>query len=87
MRNGLRLLLARQPYLQAVGEAADLRQAVALSESANPDMVVIDDESYVIRALKAGARAHLLKDSAEARLLAAARAISKILVEDYMRQL
>jgi DNA-binding NarL/FixJ family response regulator len=56
------------------------------------------DESYVIRALKAGARAYLLKDSAEADLLAAVRAltdgksffspaISKILVEDYMRQL
>jgi two-component system response regulator NreC len=129
MRNGLRLLLERQPHLQVVGEAADGRQAVALSESANPDVVIMDigmpnlngieaarqivnhnprtaiailsmhsDESYVIRALKAGARAYLLKDSAEADLLAAVRAliegksffspaISKILVEDYMRQL
>jgi DNA-binding NarL/FixJ family response regulator len=129
MRNGLRLLLERQPNLQVVGEAADGRQAVALCESANPDVVIMDigmpnlngieaarqivnrnprtaiailsmhsDESYVIRALKAGARAYLLKDSAEADLLAAVRAltegksffspaISKILVEDYMRQL
>ena len=129
MRNGLRLLLERQPHLQVVGEAADGRQAVALCESANPDVVVMDiampnpngieaarqivnrhprtaiailsmhsDESYVIRALKAGARAYLLKDSAEADLLAAvgaltegksffSPAISKILVEDYMRQL
>jgi len=129
MRNGLRLLLERQPNLQVIGEAADGRQAVALSESANPDVVIMDigmpnlngieaarqivnhnphtaiailsmhsDESYVIRALKAGARAYLLKDSAEADLLAAVRAltegksffspaISKILVEDYMRQL
>jgi len=129
MRNGLRLLLERQPHLQVVGEAADGRQAVALSESATPDVVIMDigmpnlngieaarqivnrnprtaiailsmhsDESYVIRALKAGARAYLLKDSAEADLLAAVRAltegksffspaISKILVEDYMRQL
>ena len=49
-------------------------------------------------ALEAGARAYLLKDSAEADLLAAVRAltegksffspaISKILMEDYMRQL
>ncbi len=56
------------------------------------------DESYVIRSLKAGARAYLLKDSAEADLLAAIKAlsegksffspaISRILVEDYMRQL
>jgi two-component system response regulator NreC len=129
MRNGLRLLLERQPNLQVVGEAADGRQAVALIEKANPDVVIMDiampnlngieatrqiinqnprtavailsmhsDESYVIRALKAGARAYLLKDSAEADLLAAVRAlmegksffspaISKILVEDYMRQL
>ncbi len=129
MRNGLRLLLERQPHLKVVGEAADGRQAVALSESTNPDVVIMDvgmpnlngieaarqivshnprtaiailsmhsDESYVIRALKAGARAYLLKDSAEADLLAAVRAltegksffspaISKILVEDYMRQL
>jgi DNA-binding NarL/FixJ family response regulator len=33
MRNGLRLLLERQPHLQVVGEAADGRQAVALSET------------------------------------------------------
>jgi two-component system, NarL family, response regulator NreC len=56
------------------------------------------DESYVLRALKAGARAYLLKDSAEADLINAIRAvsegkaffspaISKMLVEDYMRRL
>jgi two-component system response regulator NreC len=56
------------------------------------------DESYVIRSLKAGARAYLLKDSAEADLIEAIRAISmgksffspavrRILKEDYMRQL
>jgi DNA-binding NarL/FixJ family response regulator len=56
------------------------------------------DESYVIRALKAGARAYLLKDSAESDLIGAIRAlsdgksffspaISRLLVEDYMRQL
>src|ERR1700719_3650385 len=56
------------------------------------------DESYVIRSLKAGARAYLLKDSAEADLIEAIGAISagksffspavrKILKEDYMRQL
>jgi two-component system response regulator NreC len=56
------------------------------------------DESYVLRALKAGARAYLLKDSAEYDLIQAVKAvtegkaffspaISKILVEDYMRQM
>ena len=56
------------------------------------------DESYVIRSLKAGARAYLLKDSAEADLISAIHAIiegksffspgvRRLLKEDYMRQL
>ncbi|HUJ20207.1 MAG TPA: response regulator transcription factor [Bryobacteraceae bacterium] len=56
------------------------------------------DEAYVLRALKAGARAYLLKDSAESDLINAVKAvsegkaffspaISKMLVEDYMRQM
>ncbi len=56
------------------------------------------DESYVLRALKAGARAYLLKDSAEADLISAIEAISEgksyfspgvrqLLKEDYMHQL
>jgi DNA-binding NarL/FixJ family response regulator len=56
------------------------------------------DESYVIRSLKAGARAYLLKDSAESDLIDAIHAITegksffsplvrRILKEDYMHQL
>ena len=56
------------------------------------------DESYVLKALKAGARAYLLKDSAEHDLIQAVRAvaegksffspaISKMMMEDYMREL
>ena len=56
------------------------------------------DESYILRALKSGARAYLLKDSAEADLIRAVRsvsegksffspAVSKTLLEDYVRQL
>lgn len=56
------------------------------------------DEEYVLRALKAGARAYVLKESAEADLIAAIRAVhagksffspavSRMLVEDYVRQL
>ena len=56
------------------------------------------DESYVLRALKAGARAYLLKDSAESDLIRAIRAVrdgksffspavSKLLLEDYVRQI
>jgi two-component system, NarL family, response regulator NreC len=84
------------PNLNGI-EAA--RQIVAQ----NPNVAVAvlsmhSDESYVIRALKAGARAYLLKDSAESDLLGAIEAlsdgksffspaISRLLVEDYMRQL
>jgi two-component system, NarL family, response regulator NreC len=56
------------------------------------------DESYVMRALKAGARGYLLKDSAAADLIGAIEAISqgksffspkvsRILAEDYVRVL
>jgi two-component system, NarL family, response regulator NreC len=54
------------------------------------------DEGYILRALKAGAKAYLLKDSAEADLVRAIRAaaagksffspaVGKVLLEDYMR--
>jgi DNA-binding NarL/FixJ family response regulator len=56
------------------------------------------DETYVLRALKAGARGYLLKDSASEDLVRAVRAVSerksyfspavgKMLLEDYMRKL
>ena len=56
------------------------------------------DESYVLRALKAGAKGYLLKDSAENDLIEAIRAvdegkaffspeISNIMVEDYVREM
>lgn len=56
------------------------------------------DEGYVLRALKAGAKGYLLKESAETDLIAAIRAVvagkayfspavSRMLVEDYVRQL
>ena len=75
------------------------RQMVAKS----PNLAVVmlsmhSDESYVLRALKAGARAYLLKDSAEADLIRAVRAvstgrsffspaISRMLLEDHIREL
>jgi DNA-binding NarL/FixJ family response regulator len=56
------------------------------------------DEGYVLKALKVGARGYLLKDSAEHDLICAVKAvsagksffspaISKMLVEDYVRQM
>ena len=56
------------------------------------------DESYVLRALRAGAKGYLLKDSAESDVIQAIRAvsegktffspeISRMLVEDYVREI
>ncbi len=71
--------------------------------SNNPQTAVVilsmySEESYVTRALKAGARAYLLKDSAEIDLLRAIEAvvegksffspaISKMLLDDYLRRI
>lgn len=67
-----------------------------------PPAVIIlsmhSDESYITRALAAGARAYLLKDATDEDLLPAVRsvaagrpffspAVTAVLVEDYMRQL
>jgi DNA-binding NarL/FixJ family response regulator len=56
------------------------------------------DEGYVLRALKAGAKAYLVKDSAESDLIDAIKAVSqgkaffspevsKMLVDDYVREI
>ena len=74
------------------------RQIVA--QEPHPNVVILSmhaDESYVLRALKAGARAYILKNAAEADLIRAVQAvsegksffspvISKMLLEDYVRQ-
>ena len=66
-----------------------------------PQVVILSmhsDESYILRALAAGARAYLLKDATDEDLLPALRAVaagkpffspavSAVLVEDYMRRL
>jgi len=129
IRNGLRLLLERQPDFTVVGEASNGREAIELADLKNPDVIIMDvampimngieataritaaqskiavvilsmhsDESYILRSLRAGARGYLLKDSAEADLIGAVRAVaagkaffspvvSKFLADDYLRQL
>jgi DNA-binding NarL/FixJ family response regulator len=66
-----------------------------------PRVVILSmhaDESYILRALAAGARAYLLKDATDEDLLPAVRAaaagkpffsaaVTAVLVEDYMRRL
>jgi two-component system, NarL family, response regulator NreC len=128
LRNGLRLLLERQPDFSVVGEASNGREAIDLVSHEVPDVIILDiampilngieaaqrisaahpkvavimlsvhsDESYILRALKAGARGYLLKDSPEGDLIQAVRAVasgkaffspavSKVLADDYVHQ-
>jgi len=76
--------------------------AIRTQKLDHPPVVIFlsmhSDESYVLRALAAGARAYLLKDATDEDLLPALRAVSAgkpyfspavtaLLVEDYMRRL
>lgn len=83
------------PNLNGVEAARQIAEA-------HPTIAIVmlsmhSDEGYVLRALKAGAKAYLLKDSAEADLSNAIHAamegksffspaVSKVLLEDYMRK-
>ena len=83
------------PILNGI-EAAK-RISASQSKAAVIILSVHSDESYILRALRAGARGYLLKDSAEADLIQAVRsvaagkaffspAVSKVLADDYLRQ-
>ena len=78
-------------------------EATRLMTSENPSIAVVmlsmhTDETYVMRALRSGAKAYLLKSSAETDLIQAVRAVragksffspevSRMLLEDYVRQM
>jgi two-component system, NarL family, response regulator NreC len=79
--------------IEATKQIVDQRSAAAVVI-----LSMYSDEAYVMRALKAGARAYLLKDSAAADLITAIDAVSqgksffspkvsRILAEDYVRVL
>ncbi|MCC7236436.1 MAG: response regulator transcription factor [Bryobacterales bacterium] len=84
------------PQLNGIDAASQL--AAAASGTAIILLSMYSEEEFMIRALSAGVRGYLLKDSAEADLIRAVRAvasgktyfspeISHLLVEDYMRRL
>lgn len=84
------------PHLSGT-EAAE-RIIEALPSTAIVILSMHADEGYVLRALKAGAKGYLLKDSAEADLIQAIKAvtsekaffspeISRMLADDYMREI
>ena len=84
------------PSLNGIEAAREIRKT--LPETQIVMLSMHSDEGYVLRALKAGAKAYLLKDSAEADLARAIRAaavgksffspaVGQVLLEDYMRKL
>jgi RNA polymerase sigma factor (sigma-70 family) len=96
LRPDVAVLDIGMPNLNGIEAAKQITQA----DSA-PAVVVLSmhrDETYILRALKAGVRGYLLKDSAESDLVRAIRSVaegksffsptvSKVLLEDYMRKL
>jgi len=84
------------PELNGIEACRQIREGSSTTEVVMLSMH--SDEAYVLRALRAGARAYLLKDSAESDLARAIRAaaegksffspaVGKVLLEDYMRKL
>lgn len=60
LRSGLRMLLNSQPNYQVVGEAGDGREVLALAESAQPDLVLLDLNMPALGGLEAlGALRHI----------------------------
>lgn len=95
LRPDVAVLDVGMPQLNGI-EAA--RQICYLKQTTAVVMLSMHaDEAYVLRALRAGARGYLLKDSAEADLAAAVTevargrsyfspAVSRVLLEDYVRK-
>lgn len=107
LRDGMRSLLAGEPDIDVVGEAADGRDAVRQAEHLQPDVVVMDiampemngveathqirqacpttqviilsmyaTSEHIFRALEAGARGYLLKESAGTEVVNAVREVA-----------
>lgn len=102
----VRLCEDHRPDLLIVDIGMPKLSGIEVSERASkldpaPAVIILSmhsDESYIIRALAAGARAYLLKDATDEDLLPALRAVAggkpffspavaAVLVEDYMRAL
>ncbi len=84
------------PRLNGIEAAHQMREKLPATQIVMLSMH--SDEGYVLRALKAGAKAYLLKDSAETDLARAIRAaaegksffspaVGRVLLEDYVRKL
>ena len=90
------LLDIAMPNLNGIEAARQI--SAKMPQTAIVFLSMHSDESYVLKALKSGAKAYLLKDSAEYDLINAIRSvkegkaffspsISKMMMEEYMRQM
>ncbi|HVT94215.1 MAG TPA: response regulator transcription factor [Bryobacteraceae bacterium] len=95
-RPDVAILDIAMPQLSGVEAARRINEI--LPDTAIVILSMHSDEGYVLRALKAGAKGYLIKDSAEGDLIEAVKAvsdgkaffspeISKMLVEDYVREI
>jgi DNA-binding NarL/FixJ family response regulator len=105
-RDSIRLAEEQKPDVVFMDIAMPVMNGIEATRrivTANPATAVVilsmhQDESYVLRALKAGAKGYLLKDSLRSDVIEAVRSVSqgrsfltkkvsRILQEDYVRQL
>lgn len=105
-REAVDLVILETPDVAVIDIAMPLLNGIEaakrITEERSKTAVVIlsmhSDESYILRALRAGARGYLLKDSAETDLIHAIRAVyagkaffspavSRVLADDYLRQI
>lgn len=56
VRDGLRVLLERQPDFEVVGEASNGREAVEVSQRQSPDVVLMDVAMPIMNGIEAAAR-------------------------------
>jgi two-component system, NarL family, response regulator NreC len=108
VRSGIKLLLAREPELEPVGEAGTGREAVFQARDLKPDVILMDvvmpdqtgldvlpqilhelpdtkvlllsmqdDPRYVREAFAAGASGYVLKEAADAEVVAAVREVAR----------
>jgi DNA-binding NarL/FixJ family response regulator len=81
VRQGLRALLATEPDLEVVGEAANGRQAIQLARELQPDVVVMDIGMPLLNGLQATRQ--IIAEGGRSKLLI----LSSYADDDYVHQL
>ena len=83
VRQGFRMILAAQPDLTVIGEAANGREAVELAEQLQPDLVVIDVSMPELNGIEATRR--ILEAVPRCRVLALSMHRDSVYVREILR--